>query len=155
MCGGRIYTNHRTWKEVKKDMIYLDNSATTQVDQDVAGTACEVMTEVYGNPSSPYLLGRDAMVFQYGIKPNHILPLGKQPMQNGQDSDLPLLLNLPDFQPGHQGKRPGCQERGEAQGKNYHHCHRTFFCPGILQVTGGRRIRGGIHPSQGREDTGR
>lgn len=27
-------------------MIYLDNSATTQVDQDVAGTACEVMTEV-------------------------------------------------------------------------------------------------------------
>ena len=42
-------------------MIYLDNSATTQVDQDVAGTACEVMTEVYGNPSSPYLLGRDAL----------------------------------------------------------------------------------------------
>ena len=37
-------------------MIYLDNSATTQVDQDVAGIACEVMTEVYGNPSSPYLL---------------------------------------------------------------------------------------------------
>lgn len=33
-------------------MIYLDNSATTQVDQDVAGIACEVMTEVYGNPSS-------------------------------------------------------------------------------------------------------
>lgn len=42
-------------------MIYLDNSATTQVDQDVAGIACEVMTEVYGNPSSPYLLGRDAL----------------------------------------------------------------------------------------------
>ena len=42
-------------------MIYLYNSATTQVDQDVAGTACEVMTEVYGNPSSPYLLGRDAL----------------------------------------------------------------------------------------------
>ena len=41
--------------------IYLDNSATTQVDQDVAGIACEVMTEVYGNPSSPYLLGRDAL----------------------------------------------------------------------------------------------
>ena len=31
-------------------MIYLDNSATTQVDKDVAMTACEVMTEVYGNP---------------------------------------------------------------------------------------------------------
>lgn len=42
-------------------MIYLDNSATTQVDKDVAMTACEVMTEVYGNPSSPYLLGRDAL----------------------------------------------------------------------------------------------
>ena len=50
MCGGRIYTNHIKWKEVKKDMIYLDNSATTQVDKDVAMTACEVMTEVYGNP---------------------------------------------------------------------------------------------------------
>ena len=61
MCGGRIYTNHIKWKEVKKDMIYLDNSATTQVDKDVAMTACEVMTEVYGNPSSPYLLGRDAL----------------------------------------------------------------------------------------------
>ena len=43
MCGGRIYTNHIKWKEVKKDMIYLDNSATTQVDKDVAMTACEVM----------------------------------------------------------------------------------------------------------------
>lgn len=42
-------------------MIYLDNSATTQVDEDVARTACEVMTEIYGNPSSPYLLGRDAL----------------------------------------------------------------------------------------------
>ena len=52
VCGGRIYTNHIKWKEVKKDMIYLDNSATTQVDKDVAMTACEVMTEVYGNPSS-------------------------------------------------------------------------------------------------------
>lgn len=42
-------------------MIYLDNSATTQVDEDAARTAYKVMTEVYGNPSSPYMLGRDAL----------------------------------------------------------------------------------------------
>lgn len=42
-------------------MIYLDNSATTQVDADVAQAACEMMTVCYGNPSSPYMLGRDAL----------------------------------------------------------------------------------------------
>lgn len=42
-------------------MIYLDNSATTQVDEDTARTACQIMTEIYGNPSSPYMLGRDAL----------------------------------------------------------------------------------------------
>lgn len=43
-------------------MIYLDNSATTQVDDDVAEIAYEMMTECYGNPSSPYMLGRDALL---------------------------------------------------------------------------------------------
>ena len=43
-------------------MIYLDNSATTQVDADVAKSAYEIMTECYGNPSSPYLLGREALL---------------------------------------------------------------------------------------------
>lgn len=42
-------------------MIYLDNSATTQVDEDTARVACEIMTELYGNPSSPYMPGRDAL----------------------------------------------------------------------------------------------
>lgn len=42
-------------------MIYLDNSATTQVDEDVAQAAYEMMTIYYGNPSSPYMLGRDAL----------------------------------------------------------------------------------------------
>lgn len=42
-------------------MIYLDNSATTQVDEDVARAAFEAMTVNYGNPSSPYMLGRDAL----------------------------------------------------------------------------------------------
>ena len=42
-------------------MIYLDNSATTQVDEDTAMAAYQSMTETYGNPSSPYLLGREAL----------------------------------------------------------------------------------------------
>lgn len=42
-------------------MIYFDNSATTKVDQDVAEKAMEMMLECYGNPSSPYLLGGEAL----------------------------------------------------------------------------------------------
>ncbi|MEF9945544.1 MAG: cysteine desulfurase family protein [Lachnospiraceae bacterium] len=44
-------------------MIYLDNSATTKVDQDVAEIAVRMMTREFANPSSPYLLGRDALQF--------------------------------------------------------------------------------------------
>ncbi len=47
-------------------MIYLDNSATTQVDEDVARAAFEAMTVNYGNPSSPYMLGRDALTLLVG-----------------------------------------------------------------------------------------
>ena len=35
-------------------MIYLDNCATTEVDIDVADSAYKMMTECYGNASSPY-----------------------------------------------------------------------------------------------------
>lgn len=42
-------------------MIYLDNCATTEVDEDVAYAAFEMMREFYGNPSSPYGLGRTAL----------------------------------------------------------------------------------------------
>lgn len=42
-------------------MIYLDHSATTQVDKDVAQIAMEMMVDCFGNPSSPYLLGGEAL----------------------------------------------------------------------------------------------
>lgn len=42
-------------------MIYLDNCATTEVDIDVADSAYKMMTECYGNASSPYGFGRDAL----------------------------------------------------------------------------------------------
>lgn len=42
-------------------MIYLDNCATTEVDDNVAYTAYKMMTECYGNPSSPYGLGREVL----------------------------------------------------------------------------------------------
>ena len=129
-------------------MIYLDNSATTQVDQDVAGTACEVMTEVYGNPSSPYLLGRDALGRLTAARQQVAQVIGAPTRQIFFTSGGTEANNLAI-------RGSVLAARAEGRNKNYHHCHRTFFCPGILQVTGGRRIRGGIHPSQGREDTGR
>lgn len=42
-------------------MIYLDNCATTAVDEDVAYAAFEMMRKFYGNPSSPYGLGREVL----------------------------------------------------------------------------------------------
>lgn len=41
-------------------MIYLDNSATTQTDREVAHLAVELMTEKFGNPSSLHHLGMEA-----------------------------------------------------------------------------------------------
>ena len=41
-------------------MHYLDNSATTQVCPEAAQAALKAMTEVYGNPSSTHILGREA-----------------------------------------------------------------------------------------------
>jgi cysteine desulfurase len=40
--------------------IYLDNAATTPIDVDVISRITEVMTEVYGNPSSSHQIGRKA-----------------------------------------------------------------------------------------------
>ena len=40
--------------------VYLDNSATTKVDDEVARLVFKVMTEDYGNPSSRHNKGVDA-----------------------------------------------------------------------------------------------
>ena len=39
---------------------YLDNAATTPVRPEAAQAALEAMTEGWGNPSSQYVLGRQA-----------------------------------------------------------------------------------------------
>lgn len=41
-------------------MHYLDNSATTRVSKTAADKAYEIMTEIYGNPSSLHLMGMNA-----------------------------------------------------------------------------------------------
>ena len=41
-------------------MIYLDNSATTSTDPDIAAVALDFMTNRYGNPSSLHHFGMDA-----------------------------------------------------------------------------------------------
>ena len=40
--------------------VYFDNAATTRVRPEAAEAAVRVMTEVYGNPSSTHLMGRNA-----------------------------------------------------------------------------------------------
>ena len=41
-------------------MIYFDNASTTQVSEEAAKKAYEVMTEQYGNPSSVHDFGYEA-----------------------------------------------------------------------------------------------
>lgn len=41
-------------------MVYLDNSATTVVTDEVAELICSVLTRKYGNPSAQYFLGAEA-----------------------------------------------------------------------------------------------
>ncbi len=41
-------------------MIYLDNAATTPIDEAVRKEMCRYFTDVWGNPSSIYKVGRDA-----------------------------------------------------------------------------------------------
>lgn len=43
--------------EKKRNIIYLDNSATTQVYPEAAAAAMEAMTAIYGNPSSLHGMG--------------------------------------------------------------------------------------------------
>ncbi|MFC7442248.1 cysteine desulfurase family protein [Laceyella putida] len=64
-------------------MIYLDNSATTKTDADVVKVMADVMTNVYGNPSSLHGLGvkaerlieqaRKIMAQELGVSPQEII----------------------------------------------------------------------------------
>ena len=58
MCGGRIAGAREETTELC--MIYLDHSATTAVDQRVVEAMSPYWTQMYGNPSSIYGLGRRA-----------------------------------------------------------------------------------------------
>jgi cysteine desulfurase len=40
--------------------VYLDNSATTKANEEVAAAVCKCLTEDYGNPSSVHEIGQDA-----------------------------------------------------------------------------------------------
>jgi len=42
--------------------VYLDNAATTPIDKDVIAKITQIMTEVFGNPSSSHQFGRKAKV---------------------------------------------------------------------------------------------
>ena len=43
--------------------VYLDNAATTRVDERIVKLMTEVMLDAYGNPSSVHRVGRKAKVY--------------------------------------------------------------------------------------------
>ena len=56
--------------------IYLDNSATTRVDPEVAGYIADVMVGQYGNPSSLHRRGLAAQLeWEQGLKRLRCWPL--------------------------------------------------------------------------------
>lgn len=59
---GKIYVKMNMYAKQKGDFLehYLDNSATTRVDDSVARIACEAMLSCYGNPSSLHSKGVEA-----------------------------------------------------------------------------------------------
>ncbi len=59
MCGSPLMPPTSAQKKVKQ-RIYLDNNATTQVDEAVKEAMLPYLAEVHGNPSSIHGVGRDA-----------------------------------------------------------------------------------------------
>lgn len=65
------------------DKVYLDHSATTRTDEDVARSMVEYMTDLYGNPSSVHSFGRatrkaveearEKIARAIGAEPNEII----------------------------------------------------------------------------------
>ena len=43
--------------------VYLDNAATTKIDEDVFDTMSNILKNEYGNPSSIYSIGRRSRSF--------------------------------------------------------------------------------------------
>ncbi len=54
---------------MKMKRVYLDNSATTKVDDEVVNAMLPCFTEKYGNASSLYTLGREAHEVHRGRPP--------------------------------------------------------------------------------------
>ena len=59
--------------------VYLDNCATTRTDPDIATAALEVMTTVYGNPSSLHSKGLEAQLLLDRARKQISAALGCQP----------------------------------------------------------------------------
>ena len=61
------------------EQIYLDNAATTRVCPEAADAALRAMTEIYGNPSSTYTLGREAKALLESARASVAKALGCPP----------------------------------------------------------------------------
>lgn len=78
--------------------IYLDNAATTRVCDEAAHTALEVMTSLYGNPSSTHTKGREAAAVLAKARKQLSSALGCKPSELyftscGSESDNWAILN--------------------------------------------------------------
>jgi cysteine desulfurase len=63
----------------KKDLIYIDNNATTMIDPEVFDVMKPFLTEYYGNPSSIYSFGEQVAVYLSKAKNQVAQLLGAQP----------------------------------------------------------------------------
>lgn len=85
---------------------YLDNAATTKVSKEAAEAALNVMTELYGNPSSTHKMGRDAKAVLDESRAKLAKALGAKPEEifftsSGSESDNWALISATELMKRH------------------------------------------------------
>ena len=85
---------------------YLDNAATTKVSKEAAEAALNVMTELYGNPSSTHKMGREAKAVLDESRAKLAKALGAKPEEifftsSGSESDNWALISATELMKRH------------------------------------------------------
>ena len=85
---------------------YLDNAATTKVCKEAADAALNVMTELYGNPSSTHKMGREAKALLDESRAKLATALGAKPQEviftsSGSESDNWALISAAELMKRH------------------------------------------------------
>lgn len=85
---------------------YLDNAATTKVCKEAADAAINIMTELYGNPSSTHKMGREAKAVLDESRAKLAKALGAKPEEvfftsSGSESDNWAILSAAELMKRH------------------------------------------------------